>query len=125
MSFPAFFSWEQVLPSSFDWFNLPFAREFSLIFWWQKYLPRLVIGLFYLVPMSYLGSFDWFVLFSMTLAIGPDVRRWSEYETLIRATSPKLNTSSNVFVGTNSCEQVVWIYFFFLIAHAQYIKIFT
>ena len=114
MSFPAFSSWEQVRPSSFDWFNLPFAREFSLIFWWQKYLPRVVIGLFYLVPMSYLGSFDWFVLFSMTLAIGPDVRRWSEYERLIRATSPKLNTSSNVFVGTNSCEQVVWIYFFFL-----------
>ena len=66
------------------------------------------------MPQVLVSSFDWFIFFSMALVTGPDGRRWPEYETLLRATPPKLNTSCNVFGGgggTNSCEQVVWIYF--------------
>lgn len=92
-----FFCWHQVLTSSFEWFILTCSCKFFLFFCWQQVL---------------VSSFDLLILLSsMTLVIGPDVRRWPEYETLLRKTPPKLNTSSNVFVGTNSCEQVVWIYF--------------
>ena len=90
-----------LLPTStcldFDWFILPCFHEFSRVFCWQQVL---------------VSSFDLLILLSsMTLVIGPDVRRLPEYETLFRKTTPKLNTSSNVFGGTDSCEQVVWIYF--------------
>ena len=95
--FPLFFCWHQVLTSSFEWFIFTCSCKFFLFFCWQQVL---------------VSSFDLLILLSsMTLVIGPDVRRWPEYETLLRKTPPKLNTSSNVFVGTNSCEQVVWIYF--------------
>ena len=95
--FSRFFYWHQVLTSSFDWFILTCFHEFSRVFCWQQVL---------------VSSFDLLILLSsMTLVIGPDVRRLPEYETLFRKTTPKLNTSSNVFGGTDSCEQVVWIYF--------------
>ena len=51
------------------------------------------------MPQVLVSSFDWFIFFSMALVTGPDGRRWPEYETLLRATPPKLNTSCNVFVG--------------------------
>lgn len=96
MSFPAFFCWHQVLTSSFDWFILTCSYKFFRVFCCQQVL---------------VSSFDLLILLSsMTLVIGPDVKRWPEYETLLRKTPPKLNTSSNVFVGTNSCEQMVWTY---------------
>lgn len=87
--FPAFFCWHHVLTASSDWFILTCSYTFF----------RVVL------------SFDLLILLSVTLVIGQDVRHWPGYETLLGATPPKLNTSSNVFRGTNSCEQVVWIYF--------------
>lgn len=95
--FSRFFCWHQVLTSSVDWFILTCSYKFFRVFRWQQVL---------------VSSFDLLILLSMTLVIGPDVRRWPEYETLFRKTPPKLHTSSNVFVGTNSCGQVVWIYGF-------------
>ena len=78
-------------------------------FCWQQVLTLILIGLFCLVPLSYtafffwqqvlVSSFDWFIFFSMALVTGPDERRWPEYETLLRATPPKLNMSCNVFGG--------------------------
>ena len=86
MSFPACFCWHQVLTSSFDWFILTCSYKFFRVFCCQQVL---------------VSSFDLLILLSsMTLVIGPDVKRWPEYETLLRKTPPKLNTSSNVFVGT-------------------------
>lgn len=119
--FSRVFRWQQVLTSSLDWFILPCSHEFSRVFRWHQVLTSSVD--WFILTCSYkffrvfcwqqvlVSSFDLLILLSVTLAIGPDVRRWPEYETLLRATPPKLNTSSNVFGGTNSCEQVVWIYF--------------
>ena len=118
----AFFAGNKYLPRFWLVYFALFPWVFPLFFAGTKYLPRVLNGLFWLVPVSFSSFFCWqqvlvssfdlrILLSSMTLVIGPDVRRWPEYETLLRKTPPKLNTSSNVFVGTNSCEQVVWIYF--------------
>ena len=59
--FSRFFWWHQVLTSSFDWFILTCFHEFSRVFCWQQVL---------------VSSFDLLILLSsMTLVIGPDVRR--------------------------------------------------
>ena len=91
----------------FDWFILSCSLEW------------------YRVPQVLVSSFDWFIFFSMALVTGPDGRRWPEYETLLRATPPKLNTSCNVFGW--GVDKLMWAsgLDLFPIAQVRYIKMLT